>query len=304
MLSKLQKKTLMGLIEGKILFNEPMKNHTSFCIGGPADALIVPKNENDLKNIINWVKESSIQLVVIGNGTKLLVSDEGILGIVIKISGCFDYVDIVGNKIEVGAGFSLPNLCKIVADRGLQGLEFAAGIPGTVGAGVVMNAGAHGHSISDVVTNVLAMGFEGETKEYSKNELRFGYRESIFQKKPSIILNVGMDLIKGDVEKIRNKMYENLQWRKQNQPLDFPNAGSIFKNPPDLIAGKLIDGAGLKGIRIGDAKISEKRANFILNLGNASASDVLSLIKITQTKVFKKYNVKLEPEIRLININA
>ena len=300
MITEQPRKTLTKLIKRKILFDEPMKNHTSLRIGGPADALIIPRNEYDLKNLINFHKQTDIPLTVIGNGTKLLVSDEGIDGIVVKISGCFNNVTVSGSRVKAGAGHSLANLSRLVADHGLSGLEFAVGIPGTVGGGVVMNAGAHGSMMSDVVTSATVMNFEGEISKYSKSDINFGYRQSKFQNNHSTVLSVEMNLRKNNAEKIRKKMYEYIQWRKKNQPLDLPNAGSIFKNPKDTSAGKLIDMAGLKGMMVGGAKISEKRANFILNLGNATAQDVLSLMNAVQKRILEKYGFKLEPEIRII----
>ena len=314
MISEQARKTMMKLVKGKILFDEPMKNHTSFRIGGPADALIIPKDENDLINLLKFAKKNGIPLTPIGNGTKLLVSDEGIDGILVKISGCFDNVTISGPKVKAGAGYSLANLSRLVADCGLSGLEFAVGIPGTVGGGVVMNAGAHGSMMSDVVTSVTAMNVEGQLKRYLKNDLEFGYRQSKLQNNKMIVLNVKMKFKKDDVEKIKKRMHENLEWRKKNQPsylltgnknqrsylLNIPSAGSIFKNPMNVAAGRLIDMAGLKGVTIGDAKISEKRANFIVNLGNATAQDVLKLMRKVQKEVWEKYGINLEHEIRIV----
>jgi len=300
MLSEQTRRNLMRLVKGTILFNELMKNHTSLHIGGPADALVIPNDEKDLKNLLCFANESNIPWTVIGNGTKLLVSDEGVDGLIIKISGCFKKYTISIHKVEVGAGYPLAKLSKTVADSGLSGLEFAVAIPGTVGGGVVMNAGAHGSMMSDVLTIATVMNANGDVRTYSKNDLNFGYRCSKLQNNKMIVLNAKMKLKEDNVEKIESKMHENMKWRKKNQPLDFPNAGSIFKNPLNAPAGKLIDMAGLKGIKIGGAKISEKNANFIVNLGNATANDVLDLIDLAQQRVLQKYGVRLEPEIRII----
>lgn len=300
MISEEARKTLMQLVKGEILFDEPMKNHTSFRIGGPVEALIIPRNEYDLKNLLNFRKKNGIPLTVIGNGTKLLVSDEGIDGITVKISGCFDNVSICGTKVKVGGGHSLANLSRLVADHGLSGLEFAVGIPGTVGGGVVMNAGAHGAMMKDVLTNVIVMNYEGEIRKYSKSDIDFGYRESKFQNNNMIVLSVQMNLVKNDAEEILKRMHEHIQWRKKTQPLDLPNAGSAFKNPTGLSAGKLIDMAGLKGMIVGDAKISEKHANFIVNIGNATARDVRGLMNMVQKEVFRKFGIMLEPEIKIL----
>jgi UDP-N-acetylmuramate dehydrogenase len=300
MISEQARKNLMKLIKGKILFDEPMEKHTSLHIGGPVNALIIPRNEHDLKNLLNFAKKNGIPLTVMGNGTKLLVSDKGIDGIVVKINGCIEKVTISGTKVKAGAGYLLANLSRLVANHGLSGLEFAVGIPGTVGGGVVMNAGAHGFMMSDILTNVTVMNVEGKIKKYSKNDLEFGYRQSKLQNSKTIVFDVEMKLKKDDADKIEKRMREYIEWRKKNQPLDLPNAGSIFKNPTGIPAGKLIDMAGLKGMRLGNAKISEKRANFIVNLGNATALDVLSLMNLIREKVLQKFGIWLEPEIRII----
>lgn len=300
LLSSQTKRNLVRYVKGMILFDEPMKNHTSFRIGGPADALVIPKDEIDLKNLLRFVNKNGVTLTVMGNGTKLLVSDEGVNGITIKLSGCFNDILVSKPKVKAGAGYSLANLSAIAANCGLSGLEFAIRIPGTVGGGIVMNAGAHGSMISDVVTSVTAMHPAGQLKKYSKDNLEFGYRQSIFQSNNEIVLSVEMKLKNDKVEEIEKKMHECIEWRKENQPLNLPNAGSIFKNPPSMSAGKLIDMAGLKGMRVGNAKISEKHANFIVNLGNATANDVLNLIDIMQKTILRKYDVRLEPEIIII----
>ena len=300
MLERLVKEALATKIEGILLFDEPLSKHTSFRIGGPADVLVVPLDLEDLKKTLKVAEKNNIPLIVIGNGTKLLVSDDGIEGITVKLSGCFNDLAVSGRDVRVGAGYPLAGLSRSVADWGLSGLEFAVGIPGTVGGGIAMNAGAHGHSIGDAVTKVAVIGCDGEIKEYEHDELGFSFRCSRFQVDNSIILKCEMLLEEGVVGDIQKKMSENLSWRKENQPLDFPNAGSIFKNPEGLVAGRLIDDCGLKGMRVGDAQVSEKRANFIVNLGKAKASDVQELMTIAQSRVFEKFGIRLEPEIRLV----
>jgi len=294
------RKAFCNLIKGEVLFDESMRNHTSFRIGGPAEVLVAPKDELDLKESLRFCGRIGVRPIVIGNGTKLLVSDEGIPGIVVKISGCLDSVFVSGTDVRVGAGRLLTNLSRSVSDQGLSGLEFAVGIPGTVGGGVVMNAGAHGSMMSDVVTNLTVMDLEGNINKRTRNELSFGYRHSGLQDGPGIIVTVEICLKKGDAEITRERMREYVRWRSENQPQGFPTAGSTFKNPADISAGKLIDMAGLKGLRIGNAKISEKHANFIINLGNARASDVLLLMRRTQEEVQKKFGVNLQPEIRVL----
>ncbi len=288
-------------VKGEMLLNELMKNHTSFRIGGPAN-IIIPKDIDDLKNILKRSSENNIPVTIIGNGTNLLVSDDGIEGIVIKIKDCLDNLLINKQRVLVGAGCVLSKLSEAVANRGLSGLEFAIGIPGTIGGAVVMNAGAHGGEMSDVVTKVKVMDFKGEINELSKDDLEFGYRKSKLQNRDLIALEVEIELKNDDVEKIKEKMVKHLEWRKKNQPIGIPNAGSIFKNPENDYAGRLIDSAGCKGTRIGDAQVSELKANFIVNTDNATARDVLDLIKKLQDTVFKKYGIKLVQEIKTIGV--
>ncbi|RKY72375.1 MAG: UDP-N-acetylenolpyruvoylglucosamine reductase [Candidatus Latescibacterota bacterium] len=298
MLSKQTKGDLKSLVKGNLLFDEPMKKHTSFRIGGPADALFVPIDEDDLKNILIFANENNVPINVIGNGTNLLVSDDGIAGIVIKMSDCFDSLIISGSTVITGAGYTLSKLSRLVADYGLSGLEFAVGIPGTIGGAVVMNAGAHGSSMSNVVTKVKVMDICGKVREMFKKDLKFEYRKSELQKCNRIVLGAEMELIKDDTGDIKKKMSKYLQWRRENQPLDMPNAGSIFKNPKNDFAGRLIDIAGCKGMKIGDAQVSELKANFIVNEANATASDVLKLMNVLQKIVLQKYNVRIVSEIK------
>ena len=300
MMSKEAKATIKKIVSGALFFNESMRNHTSLQVGGPAEVLVVPRDDSDLIRLITFASENSIKTTIVGAGTKLLVSDHGVEGIVIKISDCLTDLKLLGCNVEVGAGFKLAKLSQFVGKRGLSGLEFAVGIPGTIGGGVVMNAGAHGFSLSDMVTSVRAITLTGERKEFGKEKLGFGYRSSLFQGSEMIVTSAKLFLRSDSVKSISEKMSSYLKWRKENQPLDFPNAGSIFKNPPNLIAGKLIDEAGLNGYVIGDAKVSEKRGNFIINLGNATASDIISLIDLVKKRVYEKFKVRLECEIRSI----
>ena len=291
---------LESTIKGTIIFREPMKNHTSFRIGGPADALIIPKNVEDVKNIIEIANREKILLHVMGNGTKLLVKDQGIRGIVIKICNVLNDVQFSDQAVTAGSGVLLSQLARLAADRALGGLEFAVGIPGTVGGAVVMNAGAHGRSMGDVITKVTVIDFKGSVSCLSKGELEFGYRESRLQKINVIVLSAELRLNKGDPKEIQKRMKNFLQWRKAVQPLSLPNAGCIFKNPEKNAAGRLIDLAGAKGMRIGDAEVSTSRANFIVNRGNASAQDVLNLMEIIQQMVEQKFGIKLIPEIKIV----
>ncbi len=300
MISGKARKALEKLVEGEVLFDELMKNHTSFRIGGPAEALIRVTSEANLRKLLSFCRKHVIPLVVIGNGTKLLVSDEGIDGVVAKISGCFNNVLVTGTTVKCGAGQSLRNLSRLMINHKLSGLEFAVGIPGTVGGAVVMNAGAHGSMMSDVITNVTLMDFEGHISKCQKTDIHFGYRQSKFQDNSCIILTAEMHLARNDTEIIKKRMNEYSDWRKKEQPQGMPSAGSVFKNPKDFSAGKLVDMAGLKGIRVGNAKISEKHANFILNLGNATAKDVMDLMKKAKEEVLRKSGIELIPEIKIL----
>ncbi|MBA7491970.1 UDP-N-acetylenolpyruvoylglucosamine reductase [subsurface metagenome] len=301
MLSQQLRSTLLSSLESRVmLFDEPMRKHTSFRIGGPAEALIIPNNEEDLRQLLGLASQNSIPVTIIGAGTNLLVSDHGIAGIVIKMTDCFSNIDISEQQVIAGAGCSLPTLSRLTADGGLTGLEFAVGIPGALGGAVVINAGAHGAAIGNFVTAVKVINFRGEPAELTKDNLNFGYRKSELQNKDMILLSVTLELEKGNAGEIKEKMREYLQQRRAKQPLNLPSAGSIFKNPEGDYAGRLIEACGCKGMSIGDAQVSELHANFIVNKGNATAQDVLRLMNNVRKIVFKKYGIKLEPEINII----
>ncbi|MDY6893985.1 MAG: UDP-N-acetylmuramate dehydrogenase [Thermotogota bacterium] len=294
---------LSGNSKGTILKNEQMKNHTSFHIGGLAD-IIIPKDVGSLKDILRLISQNNIPVTIVGNGTNLLVSDDGVEGVVIKIKDCLDHLQINNQKITIGAGFSLSKLSEVVANHGLSGLEFAIGIPGSVGGAVVMNAGAHGGEMSDVITKVMVMNFQGVINEFNKSDLEFGYRKSKIQNEELIVFEVEMELKESDFQEINEKMVKFLEWRKKNQPIHIPNAGSIFKNPENDYAGRLIDLAGCKGMNIGGAQVSELKANFIVNNGNATAQNVLDLMNKIQDSVLKKFGVSLVPEIKMMGFGS
>jgi len=300
MLTDLVKNELGNLVSGTILWKESMQKHTTFHIGGAADSLILPSDENDLRRIIEVTGGNRVPLYVIGSGSNLLVSDEGIEGVVIKMAGCFTKVSICEGKITVGAGYNLSRLAKQTTNVGLGGLEFATGIPGTVGGAVVMNAGAKGMAVGDLVANVRIMDLGGEIRELTKRELNFCYRNSELQKGNAIVLEVEMELTQGNAQEIKKKAWQYLKERHRKLPLAYPSAGSIFKNPENDFAGRLIEACGCKGMRIGDAEVSKLHANFIVNRGNATAQDVLQLMGKVQGMVFKKYGIKLEPEIKIL----
>ncbi len=287
------------LREGKLYLNEPMKRHTSFKIGGPADVLVVPNNRKELLEAISLLKRENIPFFILGNGTNLLVSEKGIRGVVIKLSSLRNVI-VEGNRIIAEAGAPLSYIANVALVHELAGFEFASGIPGTLGGAIVMNAGAYGPEMKDVVEKVEVLDGEGNILILSNEEMNFSYRHSIIQEKDWIVLRAWLSLTKGKYEEIKSKMEELNAKRKEKQPLEYPSAGSTFKRPPGYYAGKLIEEAGLKGYSIGGAKVSEKHSGFIINTGNATFYDVLNLIEHIQKVVKEKFGVELVPEIKIV----
>ncbi len=281
--------------------NEAMMLHTSFKIGGPAELFVTVYSKEQLKTLLAVVKQNDIPLLLVGNGSNMLVRDEGIPGIVARLDGDFCRVT-VGNDCELvcGAGASLSAFCRAALDNELSGLEFAWGIPGSVGGAAFMNAGAYGGEMKDVVTECEYITPEGEIGVLSGEECAFGYRESIFQHEKKYVTSVTVKLKKGEREEIKALMDDILQRRKSKQPLEFPSAGSVFKRPVGYFAGGLIEQCSLKGCSVGGAQVSEKHAGFIINKGGATCEDVLSLIKHIQNTVMENTGVALECEIRAI----
>ena len=284
----------------QVLMNESMKNHTSFRIGGPADILVIPSHAEHIRHILEVCQKWDIPFMIMGNGSNLLVMDKGIRGVVIKMSGLFNGVSVEGTCIRAQSGILLSALSKKALQAGLAGLEFASGIPGTLGGAVAMNAGAYGGEMKDVVDWVQVMDFQGEIYNFDKEQLQFGYRTSYIQGKPLIVTEVNLSLKPGDPEESRAIMNELTKKRRDKQPLSLPSAGSVFKRPKGYYAGKLIEDAELKGFRIGDAQVSEKHAGFIVNLGNATAKDVIMLIETIKHKVKEDTGVELEHEIKIV----
>lgn len=294
------KEELEGLITGEARAGESLTNHTTWRIGGPADILVLPAEAVEVEKVVRYAGERNIPLAVIGNGSNILVRDGGIRGIVLKISRGLNKIDIDGLTIRAGAGVLLPVLARKAAECGLSGLEFAAGIPATVGGAVVMNAGANGQSISSVVQEVKVIKPDGSYRVLTGPDLEFRYRGSIFQTEAMVIVEAQFLLQRSDREAVSRRMEDLLAMRKAAQPLEVPNAGSVFANPPGMAAGQLIDEAGGKGLQVGCARVSEKHANFIVNLGGATAQDVLELIKKVQELVFLKHQVHLNTEVRVL----
>lgn len=289
-------------LEQKIIFDEPMKKHTSFKIGGTADYFFKATTLEELQNIIKFAKIKEWPITIIGNGSNLLVTDKGIRGLVIKI-------DINKLKIEkkdkfavveVGAGNKLMALATKMKDEELSGLEGLSGIPGSVGGAVVMNAGAYGKEMKDVVLSTTCMDKNGKLYIFSNEEQEFSYRNSIFQKKDYIIIETKLKLEYGKKDEIQKRMEEYFKSRKEKQPIEYPSAGSSFKRQEGIITAKLIDDVGLKGYKIGGAQVSEKHAGFIVNYNNATATDVINLINYIKEKVYSKYGIKIEEEIKII----
>lgn len=288
------------LPELNILVDEPMRKHTTFKIGGPADFLIMPSSINDIREIIKYASMRDIPLTVLGNGSNMLVLDGGIRGIVIKISHNFNYISHDDEMIIAGAGTMLTYAAYFASKHNLTGMEFAVGIPGSIGGAVFMNAGAYDGEMSYIVKSVLAISPEGKPVRFYNEQMNFGYRHSIFQDNNYIICEVQLELKHGDYEAIKNKMDDYTSRRLTKQPMDMPSAGSTFKRPNGYYAGTLIEQAGLKGMKVGGAQVSEKHAGFIVNIGDATAQDVINLISNVQKNVYDKFGVKLQPEIKIV----
>jgi UDP-N-acetylmuramate dehydrogenase len=286
--------------EDQVLCDEPLKEYTSFKIGGPADYLLFPKTNEEVSRLIKLCREEKIPLFVLGNGSNLLVTDEGFRGAIIQLYRSFNGISIDHNRMTAQAGALLSQVASAAAKASLTGLEFASGIPGTLGGAVFMNAGAYGGEMEQVVRRVTAVDMEGNLYEFTHDELDFSYRHSMLQVQQMVALDVTMELQEGDQTEIRRVMFELNKRRKEKQPLEYPSAGSTFKRPHGYYAGKLIMDSGLAGYRVGDAMVSEKHCGFIINVGSATCSDVLKLIDHIQKVVYDKYQVKLEREVKVI----
>lgn len=289
-----------GCTAKPLLVAEPMAKHTSFRIGGPADLLAQPADEAELAALLQVASEHAVPVTLIGNGSNLLVRDKGIRGLVIKLGNLFSGVEVCGNTLTFGCGVSLAMASKKAASLSLSGLEFAVGIPGTIGGAVYMNAGAYDGEMAKVVTKVRVMDEQGKTSELAASELDFAYRHTALQNSGRIVTSVTVSLVPGDADAIAAKMADFSQRRISKQPLELPSAGSMFKRPPGYFAGTLIDQTGLKGYTVGGAQVSTKHAGFVVNIGGATASDVLQLISDVQSKVFAAHGVHLEPEVLVL----
>lgn len=285
----------------KAKLDEPMSKRTSFKIGGPADIFVSVQTRDELKTVITLTKEHNVPLTVVGNGSNLLVSDKGIRGVVVSLDGDFCSLQYINNnKIVAGAGTMLSHLCQFAHGNSLTGLEFAYGIPGSVGGAIYMNAGAYGGEMKDVAVACEYITADGEIKSLTIEEMELDYRKSFFTGKNHIIISATFVLEKGDKDRIKGTMRELMGKRSDKQPLELPSAGSAFKRPVGYFAGALIEQCGLKGYTVGGAQVSEKHAGFIVNIGEATCEDVLNLVRHIQETVKKETGVDLESEIRAI----
>ncbi len=314
-------KSNLKIDKEKILYDEPMKKYTTFKVGGPAECLIKISSKKDLKEILKFANENNIQITVLGNGSNVLVQDKGIKGITLIIK--IEKIEIEnqaenlnnnkgknkeensGNnntkvKIKLGAGEKIAKVGIKFSKEGLTGFEEISGIPGTIGGAVRMNAGAHGREMKDVIKTVKCLDYYGNEKTFTNEEMNFGYRTSILKTEKYIVTEVEIELDKGNSEEIKEKMDMYKEKRKNSQPLEYPSAGSTFKRGEDFITAKLIDEAGLKGTKVGDAEVSRKHGGFIINKGNATASDILELVQIIKNKIYEKYQKKIELEVEVL----
>lgn len=291
-----QLKQMMG--DGNVLTEEPMSRHTTFRVGGPADVLVRPTVEQ-LAGVLGLCREYGEPYTLIGNGSNLLVGDGGIRGVVIELAEPAGAIEVNGNEITAQAGAMLAKIANTAAAAGLAGMEFASGIPGTIGGAVVMNAGAYGGEMKDILVHVKVLNEQGEEKKLTVEELELGYRRSCILEKHYLITEVTVRLTSGHEEEIRAKMKELNEKRIEKQPLSYPSAGSTFKRPEGYFAGKLIMDAGLRGYTVGGAQVSEKHCGFIINKGGATAADIRQLMQDVAEKVYEQYGVQLEPEVKM-----
>ena len=289
--------------EENIRRQEPMADHTTFRIGGPADCFVQIENKDQLIQVQRYLGQVEAPFFILGNGSNLLVSDKGYQGVILQIGREMSKIEVSDTVITAEAGASLAQVARAALEHGLTGLEFAAGIPGTVGGGVVMNAGAYDGSLSQVVTQVNVVTTDGECMELENQSMEFGYRTSTIRNSRFTVTEVIMRLEKGDREQIRARMDELAIKRREKQPLEYPSAGSTFKRPKGYFAGKLIMDAGLRGFRLGGAKVSDKHCGFIVNMGNATAEDVRDVIFEVQERVKDRFHVNLEPEVLFLGFD-
>lgn len=295
---ELGKKLLSILKEEQVKKDEPMKSHTTFRVGGPAAYFVTPQTAEEVAKVMEVCIQEKVPYYIVGNGSNLLVSDKGYEGVIIQIYKQMNQVEVEGIQIRAQAGALLSMIAKRALDAELTGFEFAAGIPGTLGGACVMNAGAYGGEMKDVLQSVTVLTDKGEVKTLAKEELELGYRTSVIAKKGYIVLEAVIELQKGAKEAIRAVMDDLKERRVTKQPLEYPSAGSTFKRPEGYFAGKLIQDAGLRGFRVGGAQVSEKHCGFVINKDQATASDVMNLMNQVSDKVYEEFGVRLQPEVK------
>lgn len=284
----------------RMLMDEPMSEHTTFAVGGPADILVLPQSVKEMSLAIRAARSLELPVTVLGGGSNVLVRDGGIRGVVIQLNQMTKVLSCNGTKILASAGYMLKDVCQFAQQQGLTGVEFACGIPGTLGGAVFMNAGAYGGEMSHVVSRVRTVNSTGGVHTYNAPNLEFAYRQSRFQKSQEFVVEIELTLRQGDKKEIQQAMDDLMQKRRSKQPLEMHSAGSTFKRPPGYFAGTLIDQTGLKGLSCGDAQVSTKHAGFVVNTGHASAKDVLQVIHEVQKRVENAHGVHLEPEVRIL----
>ncbi|MCI5531972.1 MAG: UDP-N-acetylmuramate dehydrogenase [Caecibacter massiliensis] len=284
----------------QVLLDEPMGLHTTFAIGGPADVLVLPHTVKEMSQTIRLARQLELPVTVIGGGSNVLVLDGGIRGVVIQLNEMNKYLSCHDTKILASSGFMLKDVCQFAQQNSLTGMEFACGIPGTLGGAVFMNAGAYGGEMSHIVSRVRTVNRNGSVHTYKTADFEFGYRKSIFQRLQEFVVEVELQLSRGDQTKIQEQMDDLMERRRSKQPLEMHSAGSTFKRPPGYYAGTLIDQTGLKGLSCGDAQVSTKHAGFVVNTGHATARDVLAVIHEVQKRVEAAHGVHLEPEVRIL----
>ena len=284
----------------QVLFEEPMKRHTTFRIGGPAEVFVMPKTVDEVARALEICREEGLSYFVLGNGSNLLVSDEGYRGVIIQMDRNMENITVEGTEIRAAAGALLSSIAVAARRASLTGFEFAGGIPGTLGGAVVMNAGAYGGEMKDVLKEVTVMTGEGEIRVIPASELEMGYRTSIIKRAGYLVLGATISLREGDLEEIKALTKELSEKRTSKQPLEFPSAGSTFKRPEGYFAGKLIMDSGLRGYQIGGARVSDKHCGFVINAGDATAKDVVDLMDHVTEVVREKYGVTLEPEVKFL----
>lgn len=301
MISKAVMEALMDMVpKENIHIEEPLAAHTTFRVGGPADCLVEIESTEQLRKIQKYLRLIEEPYTILGNGSNLLVGDKGYRGVILQIGNKMSDIRVNGNTITVKAGALLSKTAKVALDHGLTGLEFASGIPGSIGGAVVMNAGAYGGEMKQVITSVTVLDQEGEELVLDNPTMEFGYRTSVIKHRPFLVTEVTMELTPGDPMAIKSTMEDLAARRREKQPLEYPSAGSTFKRPEGHYAGQLIMEAGLRGYQIGGARVSDKHCGFVINTGTASATDVLDVIHHVQQTVKEKFDITLEPEVIML----